>query len=150
MEVILLEKIRNVGNLGDKVHVKDGFGRNYLLPQRKAVSATAKNLEKFEASRADLEKHAGESLKAAQVRAEKFAQLGTITIAAKVIDEDKLYGSIGIVDIAEALKQAKVEVSKSEIKLPTGPIRHIGEYDIDLYLHSDVVAQIKISIVAEQ
>jgi len=150
MEVILLEKIRNVGNLGDKVNVKDGFGRNYLLPQRKAVSATAKNLEKFEARRSELEAHAEESLKSAQARAAKFAQLGTITIAAKVIDEGKLYGSIGIVDIVEAVKHAGIEVSKSEVKLPAGPIRHIGEYDIDLYLHSDVVATIKINVTPEQ
>lgn len=150
MEVILLEKIRNVGNLGDKVSVKPGFGRNYLLPQRKAISATKTNLEKFEARRSELEVHAAEILNAAKVRAEKLSGMTAVTIVAKVIDEGKLYGSVGIVDIAEAMKNAGIEVSKSEIKLPTGPIRHIGEYDIDLYLHSDVIATVKIVITPEQ
>jgi large subunit ribosomal protein L9 len=150
MEVILLEKIRNVGNLGDRVKVKPGFGRNYLLPQRKAVSATKTNLEKFESRRSELEAKAGETLHVAQARAAKLAELSQISMAAKVIDEGKLYGSVGIVDIAEALQKLGVEVAKSEIKLPSGPIRHIGEYDIDLLLHSDVTATIKIVITPEQ
>ena len=150
MQVILLEKIRRLGGLGDKVKVKPGFGRNYLLPQGKAVSATQDNIKKFETQRADFEKRANDTLHAAQTRATQITELGNVTITAKVIDENKLYGSVGIIDISEALHKAGVPISKSEIKLPTGPIRLIGEYDIPLYLHSDVVVSVKLNVVPEK
>lgn len=149
MEVILLEKVRNVGNLGAKVNVKPGFARNYLLPTRKAISATEANLAKFEASRAEHEKHANEILAQAQAKAEKIIRLASVTIPAKIAEEGKLYGSVGIADIAEAIHKAGVPVEKSEIKLPAGPIRHIGEYEIHLYFHSDVSSVIKVNVVPE-
>ncbi len=149
MEVILLQKVRNLGDLGEKVDVNPGFARNFLLPTRKAVSATTKNLEAFEVRRAELEKHAGEMFKEAESRAEKITALATITIPAKIAEEGKLYGSVGIMDIAEALDKAGVKVEKSEVKLPTGPIRHIGEYEIHLYFHSDVTATVKVNVIPE-
>lgn len=149
MEVILLEKIRNVGALGELVKVKAGFARNYLLPQKKAVTANDDNRKKFEAQRADLEKRDAELLKSAQNRAEKINAAGVVTITAKVADEGKLYGSVGIHEVTEAVQKAGIEVHKSEIKMPTGPIRHVGEYEIHLYLHSDVTATIKVVVVPE-
>lgn len=149
MEVILLEKVRNLGNLGAKVNVKPGFARNFLLPTRKAISATEANLVKFEASRAEHEKHANEILVQAQAKAEKIIILASVTIPAKIAEEGKLYGSVGIADIAEAIHKAGVPVEKSEIKMPTGPIRHIGEYEIHLYFHSDVSSVIKVNVVPE-
>lgn len=148
-KVILLSKIHGLGNLGDEVKVKPGFARNFLLPQRKAVSATSANIEIFEKRRAEYESKETELLSAAQVRAEKIAALATLTISSKAADEGKLYGSIGIFDIVNAMVKAGVEVSKSEVRLPAGPIRQIGEYPIDFYLHGDVVSRINLVIVAE-
>lgn len=149
MEVILLEKIRNLGSLGELVKVKPGFARNYLLPNKKAVRATDKNREQFEAQRAELEKREAELLKSAEQRAEKINSAGVITITAKVADEGKLYGSVGILEVSDAIKQAGIEVEKSEIKMPAGPIRHVGEYEIHLFLHGDVTATIKVVVVPE-
>lgn len=149
MEVILLEKIRNLGALGELVKVKPGFGRNYLLPQKKAVLANEANRAKFEAQRADLEKREAELLKSAQVRAEKINASGAVTITAKVAEEGKLYGSVGIYEVCEAMKKAGIEIQKSEIKMPTGPIRHVGEYEIHLFLHGDVTAIIKVVVIPE-
>ncbi|MDX2164088.1 MAG: 50S ribosomal protein L9 [Gammaproteobacteria bacterium] len=149
MEVILLEKIRNLGVLGELVKVKAGFARNYLLPQRKAVTATEANRTKFEAQRADLEKREAELLKSAEQRAEKINASGAVTITAKVAEEGKLYGSVGIYEVSEAIKKAGIDVQKSEIKMPAGPIRHIGEYEIQLFLHGDVTATIKVVVVPE-
>lgn len=149
MEVILLERIRNLGALGDKVNVKAGYGRNFLIPEGKAVYATAKNIEKFEARRGELEKAEAAHLQAARDKKQTIEALGTITIRAKSGDEGKLFGSIGTRDIAHAITEAGVEVAKSEIDLPTGVIRNIGDYDIALELHSDVVAIVKLSIVSE-
>jgi large subunit ribosomal protein L9 len=148
MEVILLEKIRNLGDLGDKVKVANGYGRNYLVPQGKAVPATKENIEHFEARRAELEKQAAEQLAAAQARAEKLNDL-TVTIAANAGDEGKLFGSIGTRDIADAVTAAGVEVSKSEVKMPNGVIRNIGEYPLEVILHSDVSATITVKVVPE-
>lgn len=149
MEVILLEKIRNLGALGDKVKVKSGYGRNFLIPQGKAVFATANNTVKFEARRAELEKAAGEAVSAAEVRRQSLAALATVVVPAKAGDEGKLFGSIGTRDIADAITQAGVEVQKSEVLLPMGVLRQIGEYEVEIELHSDVNAMIKINIVSE-
>jgi large subunit ribosomal protein L9 len=148
MEVILLEKIRNLGDLGDKVKVANGYGRNYLVPHGKAVPATKENIEHFEARRAELEKQAAEQLAAAQARAEKLNDL-TVTIQANAGDEGKLFGSIGTRDIADAVTAAGVEVSKSEVKMPNGVIRNVGEYQLELLLHSDVSATITVKVVPE-
>ena len=149
MEVILLEKIRNLGALGDTVKVKPGYGRNFLVPKGRAVYATAGNVEKFEARRAELEKVAAEKTAAALARQEKLAALQVITIVSKAGEEGKLFGSVGTRDIAEAVTKAGVEICKSEVHLPTGLLRQIGEYDIEVELHSDVIATIKLSIVSE-
>lgn len=148
MEVILLDKVENLGNLGDKVNVKSGFGRNYLLPQGKATMATPENIKIFEARRAELEKAAADRLAAAQARAAKLNEL-EISITANAGDEGKLFGSIGTHDIAEVLtNNAGIAVHKSEVRLPNGTIRHVGEYNIELHLHSDVNATIKLIVVA--
>jgi large subunit ribosomal protein L9 len=150
MEVILLEKVNNLGNLGEKVNVRPGYGRNFLIPQGKAVSATEENIAAFEARRAELEKAAAETLAVAEARAEKLNGL-TVEIPRKAGDEGKLFGSVGTQDIAEAASAtAGAEVAKSEVLMPTGAIRETGEFDIDLQLHSDVTATIKVAVVAEQ
>ena len=149
MEVILLEKNRNLGELGDKVNVKAGFGRNYLIPQGKAVPATEANVKHFEERRAELEKAAADKLAAGQARADKIAELGSVTMPAKAGDEGKVFGSIGTRDIADAITAAGVDVAKAEVLMPTGVIRNVGDYDIDLQVHSDVTATIKVSVVPE-
>ncbi len=149
MEVILLEKVRNLGNLGDKVNVKSGYGRNFLIPQSKAVMATKENVEKFEARRAELEAKAAEELAAAQARAEKLAEVAEVTIPANAGEEGKLFGSVAASDIVDALSAAGVEVEKREVLLPEGPIRQLGEFDIELALHTDVTQVIKVKIEAE-
>lgn len=148
MEVILLEKIANLGNLGDKVTIKSGYGRNYLMPQGKAVPATATKIAEFEARRAELEKAALEKLKAAQARGNEISKL-QIVIAHKAGDEGRLFGSVGTHNIAEAITAAGVPVEKQEIRLPHGAIRHIGEYNIDINVHTDVVVTMPIKVVAE-
>lgn len=148
MEVILLEKIANLGNLGDKVTIKAGYGRNYLIPQGKAVAATAKKIAEFEARRAELENAAAEKLNAAQARAEALQNL-RIVITHKAGDEGRLFGSVGTHNIAEAITKAGVAIEKQEIRLPQGPIRHTGEVQIGINLHSDVVITLPITIEAE-
>lgn len=149
MEIILLEKIRNVGVLGDKVKVKSGYARNYLVPEGKAVYATEENTKKFEARRAELQKAASVGLEAAQKREAALTALGVINIPAKAGEEGKLFGSIGTRDIAAAITKIGVEVAKSEIHLPMGTLRQIGEYEIEIELHSDVVTVVKVNIVPE-
>lgn len=149
MEVILLDKVSNLGGLGDKVNVKSGYGRNYLIPQGKAVPATAANLASFEARRAELEKAANEALAAAQARAEKLQGL-TVTITSLAGEEGKLFGSIGNSDIADAATAAGVELAKHEIRLPNGPLRTTGDFEVEVHLHADVDASVKVSVVAEQ
>lgn len=148
MDVILLEKIRNLGDFGAQVSVKAGYGRNYLIPQGKAVPASAENVKTFEAQRADLEKKMADALSAAQARAAKLAEL-VVTIAAKSGDEGKLFGSVGTRDIADAVSAAGVELAKSEVRLPEGPLREVGEYEIAAQLHTDVDAVVKVNVVAE-
>lgn len=148
MEVILLEKVGKLGGLGDKVNVKAGYGRNYLVPYGKAVPATKSNIESFEARRAELEKAAAEKLAAAEARAEKINEL-ELTIVAKAGDEGKLFGSIGTRDIADAIAAAGGDADKSEVRLPEGVLRSTGEYEIDVQLHSDVTAVVKLNVTAE-
>jgi len=149
MEVILLEKVRNLGGLGETVKVRSGYGRNYLIPNGLAVMATKDNIAKFEARRAELEQKAADNLAKAQARAAQLAALGTITIGANAGDEGKMFGSVGTSDIADAITAAGVEVARSEVKMPEGAIRQLGEYDIDVQLHSDVVQAVKLQIVAQ-
>lgn len=149
MDIILLDKVANLGGLGDKVSVKAGYARNFLFPQAKAVPANKANLEKFEARRAELEAKLAANLTAAQDRAAKVAELAEVTIASKAGDEGKLFGSVGTRDIADAITEAGVAVAKAEVKLPNGTIRETGTFDIDLQLHAEVTATIKLVVVAE-
>ena len=149
MEIILLEKISNLGNLGDKVVVKPGYGRNYLVPQGKAVIATPEKLAEFEKQRAELEKKAAAELATAEARREKISAL-SIEIAQKAGEEGKLFGSVGGQDIVNAVTQAGVEIHKYEVRLPNGVLRHTGDYEIELQFHTDVVAKLALKIVAEE
>lgn len=149
MEVILLEKVRNLGALGDQVKVKSGYGRNYLIPNGKAVMATKENIAKFEERRAELEAKATEQLTAAQGRAEKLAGLGVVTIVGRAGDEGKLFGSVTAADVADAVTAAGVEVGRSEVKMPEGALRQIGEYELMVQLHTDVAQNITVQVVAE-
>lgn len=148
MEVILLEKVANLGNLGDQVKVKPGYGRNFLIPHGKATPATAENIKVFEERRAELERQAAEALTAAQARAEKLEGY-ELTITAKAGEEGKLFGSIGTADIAQGLADAGFEVERQEVLLPEGAFRSVGEYEVQLRLHADVEASIKLVITAE-
>lgn len=150
MDVILLEKVVNVGNMGDKVSVKAGFARNYLIPQGAAKLATKANLAEFEARRAELEKLNAEKLAAANARAEELRAIA-VTIPAKVGEEGKLFGSIGTRDICEAMNAAGAKIAKSEIRLPDGgAIREIGEYMIRLHIHAEVDLEVKVTIEPEK
>ncbi len=149
MDIILLDKVANLGGLGDQVSVKSGYARNFLFPQGKAVPATKANVEKFEARRAELEAKLADVLAAAEARAAKVTELAEVTVAAPAGDEGKLFGSVGTRDIADAITAAGVDVAKSEVKMPNGTIRETGEYELDLQLHSDVIVTIKVIVVAE-
>lgn len=150
MNIILLDKVANLGGLGDQVIVKPGYARNFLFPAGKAVPATKSNVEAFEARRAELEAKIAADLKAAEERAEKVNALESVVIESKAGDEGKLFGSIGTRDIADAVTAAGVEVQKSEILMPHGTIRETGEYDIELQLHADVTANIKLVVNAAE
>jgi large subunit ribosomal protein L9 len=149
MELILLEKVRNLGNLGDKVKVKPGYGRNYLLPQGKAVRVNAENLAAFEARRAEYEAKANKLLSDASARQAKLTDV-TVTIAANASPEGKLYGSVGPREIADALQAAGHDIHKGEVIQGEGPIRHIGEFDVVISLHADVQNTIKVVVVPEK
>ena len=148
MEVILLDNIGKLGGLGDKVTVKPGYGRNYLVPYGLAVPATKENVEAFEAQRAELEAQAAERKAEAQARAEQLNDI-ELSLVSKAGDEGKLFGSIGPRDLADAISSAGIEVAKSEVRMPQGPIRQTGEYDIDLPLHAEVDAVVRVVVVAE-
>jgi len=148
MNVILLEKVGKLGSLGDKVTVKSGYGRNFLIPFGKAVPANDANVAEFETRRAELEKVAAEKMAGAEKRAEKLNELA-VTIVSKAGDEGKLFGSIGTRDIADAVSAAGVEIAKSEVKLPEGSLRTVGDFEIAVQLHSDVTAIVKLAVVAE-
>ncbi|MEM9100871.1 MAG: 50S ribosomal protein L9 [Pseudomonadota bacterium] len=148
MNIILLENIRGLGQLGEAVDVKPGYGRNFLIPQGKAVPATEENVKYFEERRAELEAKSADSLKVAQDRAEKFNDL-TITIAARAGDEGKLFGSIGSQDIADAATEAGAQLERKEVRLPTGAIRSTGEFEIAIHLHPEVDGTLKLVVVAD-
>jgi large subunit ribosomal protein L9 len=148
MNVILLEKVQNLGKLGDRINVKNGYARNFLLPKGKAVLATPQNVAIFEQRRADLEKAEADILAKAQARRDAINGK-TLTISAKAGDEGKLFGSVGTADIVEAAKAAAMELARHEIRLPSGPFRQIGAYEIEIHLHPDVDAGITINVVAE-
>jgi len=148
MDIILLDKVGRLGSIGDKVAVKAGYARNYLLPQGKAVSATAKNVADFEVRRAGLEAAAATKIAEATARAEKLAAL-EVTITANAGDEGRLFGSIGTRDIADAITAAGVAVTKAEVRLPSGVLREVGQYDINVQLHAEVTQAVKLVVVAE-
>ncbi|MBV9621864.1 MAG: 50S ribosomal protein L9 [Gammaproteobacteria bacterium] len=149
MEVILLQKVANLGNIGDRVKVRSGFGRNFLLPQGKATLATADNIARFEARRAELERVAREHLASAEERAVALKDY-RLTLHAKAGTEGKLFGSIGTSDIAEALTRENFKVERSEVRLPAGPLRMLGEHLVSLHLHADVDVPLHVAIVAEE
>jgi large subunit ribosomal protein L9 len=149
MEVILLQKVANLGNVGDRVKVKSGFGRNYLLPQGKATLATPDNVARFEARRAELEKTAHEHLSSAEERAGALREF-KLVIPAKAGTEGKLFGSIGTADIAEAATKAGIKVERSEVRLPNGSLRTIGDHAVVLHLHADIDVPLAVTIVAEE
>jgi large subunit ribosomal protein L9 len=148
MDIILLQKVDNLGDLGDTVHVKRGYGRNFLIPSGRAVPATPENLQAFEARRAELQKEAAEKLTEAERRKEVLDGMA-ISIACKAGDEGRLFGSVGTTDIANAVTDAGVELTKKEVILPNGAFRVAGEYEVDLHLHADVNASLKLTILPE-
>jgi len=148
MEIILLEKIENLGAMGDKVNVKPGYGRNYLIPKGKAAPATAENIAEFETRRAELEKASAETLQAAEARRDQL-EGKQITIVAKAGEEGKLFGSIGTADIASSISESGVTIERNEVRLPEGAFRLLGEYDVELHLHADVNVTVKLVIEAE-
>ena len=148
MEVILLETIGKLGDLGDKVNVSSGYGRNFLIPKKKAVPATAANLEAFEEKRAELEKNAEAKLEDAKKRGEQVANL-VLNLTAKAGEEGKLFGSITVRDIADACLSNGVGIEKSEIKLPDGPLRNTGEFEVGVQVHPDLIVKMKIIVSAE-
>ncbi|MDX1594248.1 MAG: 50S ribosomal protein L9 [Gammaproteobacteria bacterium] len=149
MEVILLENVQNLGELGDKVKVKPGYGRNYLVPTGKATPATAENIAEFEQRRAEFEKAQAEKLGAAETRAEQLRDM-RVTIKAKAGNEGKLYGSVGTREISEAVAATGVELEKHEVLLPEGPLRETGEHEVGLHLHADIDLSITVVIEAEE
>lgn len=149
MDVILLEKIHKLGELGQQVRVKPGYGRNYLIPNGKAIPATAANITEFETRRGELEKTQLDIQSQASVRSETMTDV-SVTIARKVGSEGKLYGSVGTADIAEAVIATGIELSKHEVRLPEGPFRMIGEHKVDIQLHADVIVSITVIIVPEE
>ncbi len=149
MNVILLDKVENLGDIGDLVTVKPGYGRNYLLPSGKASLATPANIKEFEARRADLEKQAAEEMVSAKARAE-LVQGMELVITANVGPEGKLFGSVGPIDITEACEKVGVEIARSEVRMPDGPIHEVGDFTVGLHFHSDVNAEITVKIVGDE
>jgi len=149
MEVILLQKVENLGNLGDKVKVRAGYGRNFLIPQGKAKPATAKNVEEFEKRRAELEKQASDMLSAALQRKGEL-EGKSVTINSKAGQEGKLFGSVGTVDIAEAMSASGIKLERKEVRMPQGPIRVAGEHKVEIHLHTDVNVEITVNVIAEE
>ena len=150
MDVILMENVENLGSVGDKVSVKSGFARNYLVPQGKAKMATAANLAEFEAVRAELEKAAAQALQEAQVRKQEIEALGAIEVTARVGSEGKLFGSIGVADVSDAIASLGGNVEKSEIRMPEGALRVVGEHLVDIHLYTDVDTQVTVNIIGEE
>jgi len=150
MEVILLENIENLGSIGDKVNVKSGFARNFLVPQGKAKMATAENLAEFEARRAELEKAAADAKATAESRKQAIEAMGVIEISARVGSEGKLFGSIGVADICDAIESIGGDVQKSEVRMPEGALRVTGEHVIDIHLYTDIDTQVTVNIIGEE
>ena len=150
MEVILMENIENLGSVGDKVSVKAGFARNYLVPHGKAKMATAENLAEFEARRVELEKAAAEALATAQSRQQAIEGMGVIEISARVGSEGKLFGSIGVGDVCDAVEAMGGDIQKSEVRMPEGAIRVTGEHVIDIHLYTDIDTQVTVNIIGEE
>ncbi|HET8874947.1 MAG TPA: 50S ribosomal protein L9 [Casimicrobiaceae bacterium] len=148
MQIILLEKIANVGNLGDVVKVKDGYARNFLIPHGKAKRATPANLEAIEAQRTELERAAGDKLATAQALAEKL-EGSTLRIPQKAGVDGRLFGSVTNADIVEALKAQDVDIEKSMVRMPSGPLKHVGEHPVSVVLHTDVTAHVTVNVVGE-
>jgi len=148
MQIILLENVENLGGLGDQVNVKAGYGRNFLIPKHKAVAATEENIKSFDARRAELQQAADVKLTEATARAAKISALD-ITLSTKAGEEGKLFGSITVRDIAEAAVSRGVKIERGEIKMPTGPIRELGEFEIDIQLHAEVKTVLKVGVIAE-
>lgn len=148
MELILLQKVKNLGNLGDKVNVKPGYGRNYLVPQGKATAATTENIAEFEQRRAEYEAKANQQLAGAEARQAQLEN-ASVTVKANASPEGKLFGSVGPRDIAEAFTAAGIALDKSEVVMGEGPLRHIGEFEVQVHLHADVHATVKVVVVAE-
>ena len=149
MEVILLEKIHRLGELGDKVRVRPGYGRNFLIPQKKAVPATADNVTKFEEQRAELERAQADAVGRATAKAEALNEL-SVTIGARAGTEGKLFGSVGTADIAAAVVAAGIEVEKRDIRMPDGALREVGEFKVEIHLHAEISAAITVAVVAEE
>ena len=147
MDVILLDKVQGLGQLGDTARVKPGYARNYLIPQGKAVRATKANIEQFEAERAELERKQAERLSAAQKRADQFAGV-TLEVQVKAGDEGKLFGSVGPSDIVEAAAAQGIEIERSEVRMADGPLRQTGEYEIEVRVHTDVATTVRVDVVA--
>lgn len=149
MEIILLQKVANLGSIGDKVKVKSGYGRNFLLPQGRATLATPDNVAKFESRRAELEKTARVELESAQARAKSLEGF-TLTLTAKAGGEGKLFGSVGTTDIADGAKKAGRQIERAEVRMPNGPIRNTGEHVVQVHLHHDVTVDLQVVIVGEE
>lgn len=147
MEVILLERVENLGQLGDQVKVKPGYARNYLIPQGKATEATSANVARFEARRVELEKAAADALSQAQARAARLTDL-VVTVVANAGSEGRLFGSVGPAEIVDAVAATGNELAKREVRLPEGPIRQAGEYDVPLHLHSDIEVTVRVNVVS--
>ena len=150
MEVILLENIENLGSVGDKVTVKSGFARNYLVPQAKAKVATAENIAEFEARRVELEKAAAEARATAEARKQEIESMGVIDVTARVGSEGKLFGSIGVADVCKEIATLGQTVEKSEIRMPEGALRVTGEHVVDIHLYTDIDTQVTINIIGEE
>ena len=150
MDVILMENVENLGSVGDKVSVKSGFARNYLVPQGKAKMATAANLAEFEAVRAELEKAAAQALQEALARKQEIEALGAVEVTARVGSEGKLFGSIGVADVSDAIASLGGNVEKSEIRMPEGALRVVGEHLVDIHLYTDVDTQVTVNIIGEE
>jgi large subunit ribosomal protein L9 len=150
MEVILMENVENLGSVGDKVNVKSGFARNYLVPHGKAKMATAANLAEFEAIRAELEKAAVDARQAAEARKQKIEALGAIEITARVGSEGKLFGSVGVADVSDSIASLGGNVEKSEVRMPEGALRTVGEHIVDIHLYTDVDTQVTVNIIGEE
>jgi large subunit ribosomal protein L9 len=148
VEIILLQKVEGLGNLGDRVRVKPGYGRNFLIPTGKATEATPQNIARFEARRAELEEQLAKALAVAKARAQELTDV-MVTLAVKAGNEGRLFGSVGAADIAEAVSAVGIELKKNEVRLPRGAIRQLGDYEVEVRLHSDVSTKIRVNVIAE-